>query len=217
MALFEAWRSRQAGLFTFPQSPKHVALYQKFGFWPQALTAVMSKPVEPRQERGQWSCCTGSPASLGACAELTEQIFPGLDLQREIIAIGNQALGETVLLPDGGFAACHVGKGSEAGSGVTYVKFGAVRPGRDAPALFDGSSRPASAGGRTRLLDARGRSEHVPARRVPQDGGAGLPHVSPRRRHAAPERGRLQPSRLLRHRRLALSRLYCFEGHLTEP
>ena len=137
MALFEAWRIRQAGLFTFPQSPKHVALYQKFGFWPQALTAVMSKPVEPRQERGQWSCCTGNPASLRACAELTEQIFPGLDLQREILAIGNQKLGETVLLPDGGFAACHIGKGSEAGSGVTYVKFGAVRPGRDAPALFD--------------------------------------------------------------------------------
>src|SRR5213083_3074150 len=136
LALFEAWRIRQAGLFTFPQSPKHVALYQKFGFWPQALTAVMSKPVEPRQERGQWSCCTGNPASLRACAELTEQIFPGLDLQREILAIGDQALGETVLLPEGGFAACHVGKGSEAGSGVTYVKFGAVRPGRDAPALF---------------------------------------------------------------------------------
>ena len=137
MALFEGWGIRQAGLFTFPQSPKHVALYQKFGFWPQALTAVMSKPVEPRQERGQWSCCTGNPASLRACAELTEQIFPGLDLQREILAIGDQALGETVLLPEGGFAACHVGKGSEAGSGVTYVKFGAVRPGRDAPALFD--------------------------------------------------------------------------------
>ena len=63
MALLEAWRIRQAGLFTFPQSPKHVALYQKFGFWPQTLTAVMSKPVEPPQQHGQWSCCTGSPAS----------------------------------------------------------------------------------------------------------------------------------------------------------
>ena len=110
VALFEAWRIGQAGLFTFAQSPKHVALYQKFGFWPQTLTAVMSKPVEARPERGQWSCCTGSPASLRACAELTEQIFPGLDLQREIVAIGDQALGETVLLPDGGFASCHIGR-----------------------------------------------------------------------------------------------------------
>src|SRR5256885_6555736 len=137
MALFEGWGIRQAGLFTLPQSPKHVALYQKFGFWPQALTAVMSKPVEPRPGSRPWSWCTGSPAALQPCFELTEQIFPGLDLQREILAIGNQALGETVLLPDAGFAACHIGKGSEAGSGVTYVKFGAVRPGRDAPVLFD--------------------------------------------------------------------------------
>src|SRR2546422_11558182 len=36
---------------SFPHSPKHVALYQKFGFWPQALTAVMSKPVEPRDRK----------------------------------------------------------------------------------------------------------------------------------------------------------------------
>jgi len=137
MALFEAWRTRQAGLFTFPQSPKHVALYQKFGFWPQTLTAVMAKSVEPAQERGQWSTYAGSRALLRACSELTQEILPGLDLQREILAIGNQGLGETVLLPEGGFAACHIGKGSEAGSGVTYVKFGAVRNGRDARALFD--------------------------------------------------------------------------------
>ncbi|HXM80735.1 MAG TPA: GNAT family N-acetyltransferase [Burkholderiales bacterium] len=137
MALFERWGIRQMGLFTFPQSPKHVALYQGFGFWPQFLTAVMSKAVEPPRERGQWSAYTGSPASLRECAELTDEIFPGLDLQREIVALSNQRLGETVLLPDGGFAACHIGKGSEAGSGVTYIKFGAVRPGRDAPALFD--------------------------------------------------------------------------------
>jgi len=34
-------------------------------------------------------------------------------------------------------AICHIGKGSEAGTGSTYVKFGAVRPGKDAPGLFD--------------------------------------------------------------------------------
>jgi GNAT superfamily N-acetyltransferase len=30
-------------LFTFPHSQKHVGLYQRFGFWPRFLTAVMSK------------------------------------------------------------------------------------------------------------------------------------------------------------------------------
>ena len=32
MELFERWEIRHAGLFTFAESPKHVALYQKFGF-----------------------------------------------------------------------------------------------------------------------------------------------------------------------------------------
>lgn len=42
---------RQAGLFTFAGSPKHIALYQKFGFWPQYLTPVMAKPVETASNR----------------------------------------------------------------------------------------------------------------------------------------------------------------------
>jgi GNAT superfamily N-acetyltransferase len=174
MALFEAWRTRQAGLFTFPQSPKHVALYQKFGFWPQTLTAVMSKPVEHPQKRGQWSTYTGSSTSLRQCFELTEEIFPGLDLQREIIAIGNQALGETVLLPDGGFAACHIGKGSEAGSGVTYVKFGAARPGRDAPVLFDrllaACEALAAERGCSKLVAGVSTSRHAAYRRMAERG-----------------------------------------------
>src|SRR6516162_3550866 len=33
MACFERWGTRQAGLFTFPHSQKHVGLYQRFGFW----------------------------------------------------------------------------------------------------------------------------------------------------------------------------------------
>ena len=47
MDLFEAWGTRHAGLFTFAQSAKHVGLYQKYGFWPRFLTAVMSSPVRP--------------------------------------------------------------------------------------------------------------------------------------------------------------------------
>ena len=47
MELFEAWGTRHAGLFTFAQSAKHVGLYQKYGFWPRFLTAVMSSPVRP--------------------------------------------------------------------------------------------------------------------------------------------------------------------------
>src|SRR5688500_5426808 len=45
MEAFERWGLRQSGLFTFPESPRHLGLYQKHGFWPRYLNPVMSKPV----------------------------------------------------------------------------------------------------------------------------------------------------------------------------
>jgi hypothetical protein len=73
---------------------------------------------------------------LGACRNLTDALYEGLDLRDEIQAVHAQGLGETVLLwdgaPDGGklaaFAVCHHGPDSEAGNGAYLVKFGAVRP-----------------------------------------------------------------------------------------
>src|SRR5205807_3548057 len=84
-------------------------------------------------------------------------------------------------------------------------------PVRPAPRGLRGACR------RTRLLEARGRSQHGSAWRIPQDDGARLPHVSPRRRHAAPERGRLQPSRVLGHRRLALRQASLFRRTPDRP
>ena len=49
MKCFAGWGTTHAGLFTFAQSPKHLGLYQKFGFWPRFLTAIMSKPVERKK------------------------------------------------------------------------------------------------------------------------------------------------------------------------
>lgn len=69
---------------------------------------------------------------LSACRYLTDCIYPGLDVTPEVKSIENQSLGETVLLESGdlvGFATCHTGPGSEAGSGVCYIKFGAAAPG----------------------------------------------------------------------------------------
>src|SRR5215469_14181038 len=47
MEIFRRWNLRHLGLFTYAQSPKHLALYQKYGFWPRYLTAVMDKKAEP--------------------------------------------------------------------------------------------------------------------------------------------------------------------------
>ncbi|WP_236055817.1 GNAT family N-acetyltransferase [Mycobacterium sp. SM1] len=47
MDLLDAWQLKDAALFTFAHSPRHIHLYQKFGFWPRFLTAVLSKsPTE---------------------------------------------------------------------------------------------------------------------------------------------------------------------------
>jgi N-acetylglutamate synthase-like GNAT family acetyltransferase len=143
--LFDAWQVRQAALFTFSQSTKHVGLYQKFGFWPQYLTAVMGRQLEPSapdRAPGTYSqAADGERAAIvSACREVTDAIFEGLDVAHEIRAAHAQELGDTVLLHEAselvGFAVCHCGAG-EAGSGACYVKFAAVRPGPDAGARFE--------------------------------------------------------------------------------
>jgi N-acetylglutamate synthase-like GNAT family acetyltransferase len=136
---FERWELRQAGLFTFPSSAKHLGLYQKHGFWPRFLTCVLAKRVAPTTV-GYELFSQAPDDELGRIQALTGTVFPGLDLEREIVAVHAQGLGDTVLLEaDGelaGMAVCHCGAGSEAGSGTCYVKFGAARPGPGAGARF---------------------------------------------------------------------------------
>jgi len=134
--LFERWQLRQVGLFTFPQSTKHVHLYQKFGFWPRFLTPVMSlavRPGAPATEATVFSALTRSQRDefLQASSELTGAIYEGLDVRREINAVADQQLGDTVLVWDNdrlaAFAICHGGANTEAGAGTAYLKFGAAR------------------------------------------------------------------------------------------
>jgi hypothetical protein len=42
MDYFEKLGTKHIGLFTWAQSPKHLGLYQRFGFWPRFLTAIMA-------------------------------------------------------------------------------------------------------------------------------------------------------------------------------
>jgi GNAT superfamily N-acetyltransferase len=151
MELFDKWETRHAGLFTFPQSQKHVGLYQRFGFWPRFLTAIMSKPIEHTNSASRWTRFSEVPASdrdavLSACREVTGAIYEGLDVAHEIRAVAAQRLGDTMLLWNDskltGLAVCHLGPGTEAGSDVCYIKFGAVHPG------------PTAEGDFSRLIDA---------------------------------------------------------------
>jgi predicted N-acetyltransferase YhbS len=144
MDRFAAWGTTHAGLFTFADSAKHVALYGKYGFHPRFLTAIMGKAVAPAG-RVAWTSYGTIPeaaraACLADCRDVTGSLHAGLDLTREIVAATVDGIGDTVLVADGGklvgIAVCHVGAGSEAGGGNCLVKFGAVRSGDDAPRDF---------------------------------------------------------------------------------
>ena len=153
MPMFDTWGVTHAGLFTFPGSPKHLGLYQRYGFLPRFLTPVLAKPLAgaaPPAVEGRWTTAGGSAdlaTVVAGCVPVTDTTYPGLDVSREIEATSTQKLGDTVLVfGDGavldGFAVCHTGAGSEAGTGTCFVKFGAALPG------------PGAAGRFRRLLDA---------------------------------------------------------------
>lgn len=135
---FAEWKLERTGLYTFPHSIKHVALYQKFGYWPNYLTMVMARAVSAEAshvEFQRYSELADKQAALVEARELTGRIHDGLDVSREIESVFARKLGDTVLIRNGsrltGLAVCHTGAGSEAGSGTCYIKFGAASQPRD--------------------------------------------------------------------------------------
>ena len=138
MEQFDSWATRHVGLFTFAQSAKHVALYQKFGFHARFLTAIMSAPTVRKQTVEGWSRFSAlteraQEQALRSCRDVAETLYPGLDLSEEIRATQAQGLGDTVLVEGAvgvtAFAICQYGPHSEAGADTCLIKFGAVRDG----------------------------------------------------------------------------------------
>lgn len=138
-----------AGLYTFSNSPKHLALYQKFGYWPKQLTVLMSKEVSQQispdiSEHSEAETTAtrqstlfsqldraGQKAHLESARLLCDTIYPGLDLSVEIEALASCKVGETIFIKNEhkatvGFAVCHYGHGSEATSNSCYIKFAAA-------------------------------------------------------------------------------------------
>lgn len=146
MAFVAERRFPLAALYTLPNSAKHLHLYESYGFEAQRLTPVMAKTPTVGVTAPRPLSALAPPdrdAAIAACRVVADTVFPGLDLTREITAMTEQGLGETLLLiRDGGiagFALCHLGPGSEAGSGALFIKFACVRPGAagDFTALLD--------------------------------------------------------------------------------
>jgi GNAT superfamily N-acetyltransferase len=141
MKIFERWGVRHSALFTFPQSPRHVRLYQKFGYWPGSLTALMKRAPAPPAwalvESTEVPVLLSSLAkkeqaqAIAACARLTNTFERGLDLGDELRAVVAQRIGEVILIEgrraQDAFAVCMHGAGSEGGAKTCYVKFAAAR------------------------------------------------------------------------------------------
>ena len=142
---FESWGTSHSGLCTFPQSTKHIWLYQKFGFYPRFLTPIMAAPAKtgllPESSRYSALAAPEREAAEAASSALTDEVYAGLDLRGEIRTVAARNFGDTLLLWEGsrlaGFAICHWGPASEAGAETLFVKFGAVRSGVGAEARFD--------------------------------------------------------------------------------
>lgn len=145
MPIHDRWQCRAAALFTFPASLTHVGLYQRYGFWPRSLTAIMSRPVTAPSPVPQARSLTAMSVAeqhdaIAQCAALTDQFYPGLDLRDEIAMVIAHPTADAIVLTEGsgvaGFVICHVGAGSEADTGIAYAKFAAARPGPHAARDF---------------------------------------------------------------------------------
>lgn len=146
MSFFRKRNVTHAGLFTFANSAQHVHLYKKFGFMPRFLTAIMNKDLkdEPGKEVRIWRYSSFQNLEQAdfreSARELTNELYPGLDVQKEICAVDELGIGDTIFIGSDtldGFAICHYGIGSEAQRNTMYIKFAAVRMCPNSSILFN--------------------------------------------------------------------------------
>src|SRR5262249_37953175 len=109
---FDENRVTLQGVVTFPYSPKHLLLYQKFDFNPRALVAITARSLERREPAHPEKAVRGTPevkrfstyeeskkkGLLGRLRTLTGRIYRGLDLTQEIEIADGLALADTLLL-----------------------------------------------------------------------------------------------------------------------
>ena len=152
---FEENKAVLHGCVTYPASPKHLALYHKFGYRPKSLVALMSRALERREGRPPGNRLrapfsvrrfstleeTKKKAALARFHRITNGICRGLDVSKEVEIVDGLALGETLLLERGremlGFAVCHTPGVSEAPVGALYVKYLAIDPQQKRPEFLE--------------------------------------------------------------------------------
>jgi GNAT superfamily N-acetyltransferase len=146
MERFAARGTTTEALYTFASSPKHLALYQRYGFWPRRLTATLARAPVGAESTAFRRLSAVEPAAraaaIAALAPITAALRDGLDVSVEMRIVLEQRLGDVLVIDDArgrpaAFAVCHAGRGSEAGSNAVSVKFGAATGAAPFAALLD--------------------------------------------------------------------------------
>jgi hypothetical protein len=153
---FDENKATLQGLATYPYSPKHLILYQKFGYKPKALVVVTSKTLDrsdlaaaktpPRAGLAVRRYSTLEEARkkqvMQKIRRITNALWRGFDLAKEVEIVEGLTLGDTLLLEKGreviGFAVCHLPPNSEAPHGSAYVKLLAIDSRHRKPEHLDG-------------------------------------------------------------------------------
>ncbi|HYM03000.1 MAG TPA: GNAT family N-acetyltransferase, partial [Stellaceae bacterium] len=93
MALAAERAARLTVLYTMSSSATHLRLYESFGLAPFMLTAVLTKAADTAAPGAaafwRFSKLPGEarPQTLDQCRAITDAVYPGLDLNREIAAV----------------------------------------------------------------------------------------------------------------------------------
>jgi ribosomal protein S18 acetylase RimI-like enzyme len=141
---FDENKASLQGVATYPYSPKHLMLYQKFGYKPKGLVAITAKHLDRREI--VHATKTAKPGlsvrRYSALEEVKKKpamlkfhriangVWRGMDVGKEVEIVDGLALGDTILLDKGreliGFAIVHMPPNSEAPHGAAYIKFLAI-------------------------------------------------------------------------------------------
>ena len=75
MTPFDHWKTPDVGMFMFAHSPKRLGLHLKFGFWPRAVTAIMTRAARS----GPWTQSVSvTPYFFTARTDRTDARFASL-------------------------------------------------------------------------------------------------------------------------------------------
>ncbi len=148
---FDENKATLQGVCTYPYSPKHLILYQKFGYRPKGLVVITGKPLDRREivhatrnakpglaiRRYSTLEEAKKKQAMQKIRRMTNAFWRGMDVGKEVEIVDGLTLGDTLLLEKGreviGFAVCHLPPNSEAPHGCAYVKFLAIDPRQKKP------------------------------------------------------------------------------------